>query len=106
MVEKKGKKDVATETEKVTRITADDKKIPKKRVAIKKSRKTSKFLSIFIRIGGYFVGAWRELREVRWPTRSATWALTFAVIMFSLVFAVIILLLDSLFKLLFEMIIK
>lgn len=57
-------------------------------------------------IGGYFAGAWRELREVRWPTRSQTWGMTGALIGFTAVFVVLILLLDALFKYLFELILK
>ncbi|HWT39820.1 MAG TPA: preprotein translocase subunit SecE [Dongiaceae bacterium] len=56
-------------------------------------------------IGGYFKGAWTELRLVRWPTRRATWGLTLAVILFSAFFVVVILLLDAGFKYLFEIII-
>lgn len=52
----------------------------------------------------YFKGAWVELRQVRWPNRRATWSLTGAVIVFSLFFVVLILLLDILFKYLFELI--
>ncbi len=36
---------------------------------------------------GYFVGSWRELREVEWPDRKTSWKLTFIVIMFSVVFS-------------------
>jgi preprotein translocase SecE subunit len=56
-------------------------------------------------IGGYFIGSWRELREVSWPTRKATWGMTFAVILFTLGFTVIILLLDLGFELLLKRII-
>lgn len=51
---------------------------------------------------GYFTGAWRELRQVRWPNRPATWSLTLAVILFSLFFAVMILGLDYAFNELFR----
>lgn len=51
---------------------------------------------------GYFEGAWRELKQVRWPDRPATWSLTMAVIAFSLVFAAIILGLDFVFNELFR----
>ncbi|MFZ1812580.1 MAG: preprotein translocase subunit SecE [Candidatus Saccharimonadales bacterium] len=54
---------------------------------------------------GYFAGAWRELRQVRWPDRHATWALTLAVMLFSLFFAVIILGLDYGFNELFRKVI-
>lgn len=60
----------------------------------------------FINLGRYFKGAWAELKLVRWPTRSATWALTAAVIIFTAIFAVFILLLDAGFKILFEQILR
>lgn len=47
---------------------------------------------------GYFEGAWRELKQVRWPDRGATWSLTVAVIVFSLFFSGIILGLDFVFN--------
>lgn len=103
---------MAAET-KVTRIKAKDapkKSVDtkaKKAVKVKKERKapTNPFMKALYGIGGYFKGAWFELRQVRWPTRRATWELTLAVILFSVFFAVIIVLLDLLFKYLFELII-
>ncbi len=56
----------------------------------------------FRAIGGYFKGAWQELRQVRWPNRPATWSLTLAVILFSVFFAAIILGLDTAFSYLFK----
>lgn len=56
-------------------------------------------------IGGYFVGSWRELRQVRWPTRRATWSLTTAVVVFTAVLAAFILGLDYAFELLFKKVI-
>ncbi len=50
----------------------------------------------------YVRGSWFEIRQVRWPDRLATWKMTVAVICFTLFFAVIILVLDSLFQLLFK----
>lgn len=97
----------------VTKITAKDdsakaKKTTKKvegpkAVKVTKPRKNKK--NVFARIGGYFKGAWFELRQVRWPNRKATWSLTLAVILFSLFFVALILLLDTIFKYLFELII-
>ena len=60
----------------------------------------------FVALGGYFKGAWVELREVRWPTRRATWSLTLAVLVFTAFFMVLILLLDAGYKALFETILK
>lgn len=53
----------------------------------------------FIRaIGGYFAGAWREIRQVRWPDRKATWSLTFAVLLFTAFWTTVVLSLDLLFQ--------
>ncbi len=54
---------------------------------------------------GYFAGAWRELKQVRWPDRKASWSLTLAVILFSLFFAALILGLDFAFNELFRKVI-
>lgn len=96
---------MAAET-KVTRISAKDapKKTGKKPVAAKRASKNP-FLKALSRIGGYFKGAWVELRQVRWPTRRATWELTLAVILFTAFFLAVIILLDLLFKYIFELII-
>ena len=72
--------------------------------APKKSKRRS-ILSPFAAIGAYFKGAWVELRQVRWPTRGATWSLTGAVLLFTAFFVVLVLLLDALFKYVFELII-
>lgn len=56
-------------------------------------------------IGGYFAGAWRELKEVRWPTRRATWSLTLAVILFTVVFMLMTVGLDYVFELLIKQVI-
>lgn len=55
---------------------------------------------------GYFKGAWHELSQVRWPTRSATWSMTVAVLVFSLIFALLIIVLDIGFNWLFQQILK
>ncbi|MFZ1250462.1 MAG: preprotein translocase subunit SecE [Candidatus Microsaccharimonas sp.] len=96
---------------KVTRITATDTKAkkpvaskPVKAEKIVREKKTGK-RNIFVRIGGYFKGAWFELRQVRWPNRKATWSLTLAVILFSIFFVILIVLLDTFFKWIFELII-
>ena len=56
-------------------------------------------------IRGYFVGAWQELKQVRWPDRRSTWAMTGALIAFTVVFVVVILLIDYGFSWLFKLII-
>lgn len=65
-------------------------------------RKPSAWTKPFRSFGGYFKGAWTELRQVRWPDRKATWSLTLAVIIFSLFFSLVILGLDWVFSYLFK----
>ncbi len=90
----------------VTRITAKEstKKPSSKKPASPKRRSSNPIVRGLVSLGGYFKGAWVELRQVRWPTRRATWELTLAVILFSIFFGVIILLLDALFKFIFELV--
>jgi preprotein translocase SecE subunit len=103
----------------VTRITAGDaltptpskkkpvkatKKTPSNKESVTPKRKRS--LGFLGSIGGYFKGAWRELRQVHWPTRQATWGLTGAVLLFSAFFVVFITLLDAGFKYAFEQILR
>ena len=90
--------------------TKGDKKqgILKREVNVSGSGKLSKTVRLprWIRaIGGYFTGSWRELRQVNWPTRKATWGMTLAVMIFTLILAVFILLLDLGFEQLFKRII-
>lgn len=54
------------------------------------------------RFGGYFVGAWQELREVSWPNRRASWSLTFAVLLFVFVLVAFIFGVDTAFEQLFK----
>jgi preprotein translocase SecE subunit len=56
-------------------------------------------------IGGYFTGSYRELRQVKWPNRRASWSLTFAVLVFTAVLVVFILSLDYGFEQLFKKVI-
>jgi len=111
----------STSPTKVTRITANDSKkvvtktevakstAPSRAVAKKQSTKTNPikgFAKPFISLGAYFKGAWYELQQVAWPNRKATWSLTAALLAFTLFFVVMILLLDALFKYLFELILS
>lgn len=50
----------------------------------------------------YFINSWREVRQVTWPTRSETWRLTGAVLIFAIVFGSLVAgvdkVLDEVFK--------
>jgi preprotein translocase subunit SecE len=93
----------------VIKIKATEKvpKIVTKEIKPAKEKKDKKgFLRLLSKIGGYFKGAWIELKQVRWPNRKETWGLTAAVLLFSAFFVVLIVLLDDGFKELFKLIIK
>lgn len=103
----------------VTRITASDNGSSKRTKTAKADKTKGKALSKEARrteestsrsplkaFLDYFSGAWYELRQVRWPTRAATWGLTGAVLLFSAFFVVFILLIDAGFKFVFEQLLK
>ena len=58
----------------------------------------------FARLMRYFKGAWHELRQVRWPDRKNTWAMTGALLAFTVFFIIVILVLDFAFSELFKLI--
>lgn len=101
---------------KVTRITAGD-KAPRTKPAVAKPAKQAKAnkerteapepstsKNPLKAMGTYFKGAWAELRQVRWPDRKSTWAMTLALLAFTAFFVVVILFLDFLFSELFKLI--
>ena len=85
-------------------IKTTETKISKKPKTVKTAKKSPK--NALSAVGGYFKGAWHELKLVRWPTRSATWAMTVAVLAFTFMFVIVILLLDAGFNWAFEQILK
>jgi preprotein translocase SecE subunit len=90
------------ERKKATKSPVKKAAVAKSAKAEKPARKPRKWTKPFRVVGGYFKGAWVELRQVRWPDRKATWSLTLAVILFSLFFALVILGLDWVFSYLFK----
>lgn len=86
--------------------TVDDTPNQKLEASPKAARQTTassfNLLAVIGAPGRYFKNSWNELRQVRWPNRSATWSLTLAVILFTAFFAVIILVLDAGFQYLFK----
>lgn len=70
----------------------------------KKTKRSAKGIARpFVAIGSYFKGAWYELKQVRWPTRKATWGLTLAVLLYTAFFILLVILLDVGFKYLFDL---
>lgn len=64
-----------------------------KKVA-KPARKPLIIFLPFIALGRYFRNSWRELRQVEWPSRRATWQMTLGIILFCLVIGIFVLLSD------------
>ena len=60
----------------------------------------------FVALGRYLRDSWKEIRQVRWPNRKATWKMVLAVFIYTALFVAIISLLDLFFTWLFSMIIK
>lgn len=83
---------------KVSRKMAD--KIAKREARHPDGRKVFILFRPFAAFGRYVRNSWRELRVVEWPSRRATWTLTFAVLAFTVFFAAFVMLCDWLFQLL------
>ena len=58
----------------------------------------------FVAFGHYLRDSWREIRQVRWPNRKATWKMVLAVLVYTALFVIIITLLDLFFTWLFNLI--
>ena len=101
----------SAKTEKSRKDTAKDKNILKTAKKAEK-RENGKKLPAPIRIitapfrviGRYIRDSWLELRQVRWPSRAATWKMLIAVVVYSGLLIAIIMLLDALFTWLFNLI--
>ena len=94
------KKVKAKAAEKAKKIEKAEKK------AAKKTEESDKKVFIlfrpFVAFGRYIRDSFREIRQVRWPDRKATWKMTISVIVFVLLMAGFIMLLDALFAFLFN----
>ena len=58
----------------------------------------------FVYLGRYLRDSWREIRQVRWPNRKATWKMVLAVLAYTALFVILISLLDLFFRWLFGLI--
>ena len=98
----KAEAEVVTKVKTATKAEADAAAKPKK---AGKKHKTPKFIRVvtkpFRAFGRYLRDSWGELRQVRWPSRKATWKLTLAVIVYCGILIAIIMGLDLLFTELF-----
>ena len=98
------------------KVVVKDKKTEKnKRVEEKKAKKTAKkpegkktfiLFRPFVAFGHYLRDSWREIRQVRWPNRKATWKMVLAVLVYTALFIILISLLDLFFTWFFSLILK
>jgi len=95
--DKKQEKAKAKEARKAT-------KAAKKAEKSKENKKVFVLFRPFVAFGRYLRDAWREIRQVRWPNRKATWKMVLAVLVYTALFMVLISLLDLLFRWLFGLI--
>lgn len=58
----------------------------------------------FVALFRYLRDSWREIRQVRWPNRKATWKMVLAVLAYTALFVILISLLDLFFRWLFGLI--
>jgi preprotein translocase SecE subunit len=58
----------------------------------------------FVAFFTYLRDSWREIRQVRWPNRKATWKMVLAVLIYTILFVALISLLDIFLTWLFNLI--
>ena len=96
--------DEPKKAKKQQKVPKNEEKAAKK--SLKKATKAKKPMSAPIRFitwpFRYVHESWVELRQVRWPSRGATWKMVLAVLAYTALFIVIIMLLDALFTLIFN----
>ncbi len=77
-----------------------------KKAARKAARAGKKPFILFrplVAFGHYIRDSFREVRQVRWPNRKATWKMVLSVIIYVAIIATFIMLLDALFTYLFNL---
>ncbi|MDO4747503.1 MAG: preprotein translocase subunit SecE [Candidatus Saccharibacteria bacterium] len=102
------RKKVVVKDKKQEKKTRKELKKAEKQIADGKKQGKKPFILIrpFVYLGRYLRDSWRELRQVRWPNRKATWKMVLAVIIYTALFVVIISLLDLFFTWLFSLILS
>ena len=93
-------KDRKSEKQKVKATKKAEKNIAKEKFGKKPFILFRPFVALF----RYLRDSWREIRQVRWPNRKATWKMVLAVIIYTAIFMVLIALLDLFFTWLFNLI--
>lgn len=100
------RKKVVVKDKKSEKAKRKEAKIVEKKVAAEKKSGKKPFILFrpFVYLGRYIRDSWKELRQVRWPNRKATWKMVLAVLAYTALFIVLISLLDLFFTWLFNLI--
>ena len=99
------RKKVVVKDKKSEKSKIKSKKLAEKKIAKSDNGKKPFILfRPFVYLWRYLRDSWREIRQVRWPNRKATWKMVLAVIAYTALFVVIISLLDLFFSWLFNLI--
>lgn len=100
------RKKVVVQDKKAAKAKRREQKLAEKKLAQKNKEGKKVFILFrpFVALGHYLRDSWREIRQVRWPNRKATWKMVLAVLVYTALFVVIILLLDMFFTWLFNLI--
>ena len=94
-------KDKQSDKTKRKEIKKAEKKITNEK---KSDKKTFILFRPFVALFRYLRDSWKELRQVRWPNRKATWKMVLAVLIYTAIFMIFISLLDMFFSWLFNLI--
>ena len=100
------RKKVVVDDKKTSKLKRREQKLAEKKLSSEKKSGKKVFILFrpFVALFHYLRDSWREIRQVRWPNRKATWKMVLAVLVYTAIFAVIILLLDLFFTWLFNLI--
>ena len=100
------RKKVVVKDKKTTKTKRKEVKAAEKKVTTKKTSNKKPFILVrpFVYLWRYIRDSWRELRQVRWPNRKATWKMVLAVLIYTAIFVAFISLLDLFFTWLFNLI--
>ena len=93
-----------TKATKVVRVKPAIDTTKQQRAAKEEQKAQRKFKNPLAPLLRYLKGSWYELRQVRWPDRKNTWAMTGALLAFTVFFIIVILVLDFAFSELFKLI--
>ena len=102
------RKKVVVKDKKSVKTKRKEAKAAEKKVATKEKSNKKPFILFrpFVYLGRYIRDSWRELRQVRWPNRKATWKMLLAVLAYTIIFVIFISLLDLFFTWLFNLILS